>query len=81
MLSNRFQRIPALGARVQIGQFFNGHTRTILTAYPRMFNDDDYNEISAGDTYSVSSYDLFTQKQISFDSKFDIYLDMTQNSL
>ena len=56
-----------MGTRVQIGHFFDGHTRKILTAYPRMFNTSEYNEVSAGDTYSVRSYDLYTIKQISFD--------------
>ena len=53
-LGDRNKRVPALGTRVQIGQFFNGHTRTILTAYPRMFSDDEYKEVTTGDTYSVS---------------------------
>ena len=47
-------RIPALGSRVQIGHFFNGHTRTILTAYPRMFDDEEYIEIDPGSSYTVN---------------------------
>ena len=46
-----------------------------------MFSDDEYNEVSAGDSYSVRSYDLYTIKQINFDSKVDIYFDMIQNTL
>ena len=55
---NRDKRVPALGTRVQIGQFFNGHNRKILTAYPRMFSDDEYKQVTTGDTYSVS-YNLY----------------------
>ena len=43
-----------MGTRVQIGHFFDGHTRKILTAYPRMFDDEEYIEIDPGSSYNVS---------------------------
>ena len=49
-------RIPAMGTRVQIGHFFDGHSRKILTAYPRMFDDEEYIEIDPGSTYDVSYF-------------------------
>ena len=49
-------RIPALGAQVQIGHFYDGHTRKLLTAYPRMFDDEEYNEMDPGSSYEVCSF-------------------------
>ena len=43
-----------MGSRVQIGHFFNGHIRKILTAYPRMFDDEEYIEMDPGSSYEVS---------------------------
>ena len=43
-----------MGTRVQIGHFFDGHHRKILTAYPRMFDDNEYIEMDPGSSYHVS---------------------------
>ena len=47
-----------MGSRVQIGHFFDGHHRKILTAYPRMFDDEEYIEMDPGSSYHVS-FSLF----------------------
>ena len=62
-------RIPAMGSRVQIGQFFNGHTREILTAYPRLFDDEEFEEKDPGSSYKVFRIFhlfFFTEKNIVF---------------
>ena len=45
-----------MGRRVQIGHFFNGHNRKLLTAYPRMFDDEEYIEIDPGSSYHVRMF-------------------------
>ena len=42
-----------MGQRVQIGHLYNGHARKILTAYPRMFGDDEYIETDPGSSIQV----------------------------
>ena len=48
------KRIPAMGQKVQIGHFFNGHKNEILFAYPRMFDDTDSNKTTIHSKHEVS---------------------------
>ena len=43
-----------MGRKVQIGQLFDGNDRKILTAYPRLFDDNEILRSSlTGDSYQV----------------------------
>ena len=43
-----------MGAKVQIGHFFNGHKNEILFAYPRMFDDADSKKTEIHSKHEVS---------------------------
>ena len=53
------KRIPAMGAKVQIGHFFNGHKNEILFAYPRMFEDTDSKKTNFASKHEVSVKKIF----------------------
>ena len=57
-----------MGRKVQIGQLFDGNDRKILTAYPRLFDDNEILRSSlTGDSYQVRlSSRMKSKKNLSF---------------
>ena len=44
-----------MGRKVQIGHLYDGQNRKILTAYPRLFDENEFHRLnSTGESYKVS---------------------------